>query len=77
VAHLHRRSRAPAADAAALGPRRTLIGQPLQPVLPATAAAQAHGLINGEHVEVIRQAGHAHHYLAGFHRATGSERNLI
>jgi Domain of unknown function (DUF222) len=44
------------AEAAALGPRRTLIGLPLEPVLPATAAAQAHGLINGEHVEVIRKA---------------------
>ena len=44
------------AEAAALGPRRTLIGQPLAPLLPATAAAQAHGLINGEHVEVIRKA---------------------
>jgi Domain of unknown function (DUF222) len=44
------------AEAAVLGPRRTLIGQPLAPVLPATAAAQAHGLINGEHVEVIRKA---------------------
>ncbi|WP_319451256.1 MULTISPECIES: DUF222 domain-containing protein, partial [unclassified Mycobacterium] len=44
------------ADAAALGPRRTLIGQPLPPLLPATAAAQAQGSINGEHVEVIRKA---------------------
>jgi hypothetical protein len=44
------------AEAAVLGPRRTLIGLPLPPVLPATAAAQAHGLINGEHVEVIRKA---------------------
>ncbi len=44
------------ADAAALGPRRTLIGQPLPPLLPATAAAQAQGVINGEHVEVIRKA---------------------
>jgi hypothetical protein len=44
------------AQAAALGPRRTLTGQPLEPVLPATAAAQAQGLINGEHVEVMRKA---------------------
>ena len=43
-------------DAARLGPRRTLTGQPLPPVLPATAAAQAHGVINGEHVEVIGKA---------------------
>jgi hypothetical protein len=44
------------ADAAALGPRRTLIGLPLDPVLPATAAAQGAGSITGEHVEVLRKA---------------------
>ncbi len=44
------------ADAALLAPRHALIGPPLAPVLAATAAAQAHGLINGEHVEVIRKA---------------------
>jgi hypothetical protein len=44
------------AEAAVLGPRRTLIGLPLAPVLAATAAAAAQGLINGEHVEVIRKA---------------------
>jgi Domain of unknown function (DUF222) len=43
-------------DAALLGPRRTLTGQPVAPVLPATAIAQAHGLINAEHVTVIREA---------------------
>jgi hypothetical protein len=43
-------------EAALLGPRRALTGQPLPPVLAATAAAQARGLINGEHVEVIRKA---------------------
>jgi hypothetical protein len=41
------------ADAAALGPRQALSGQPLAPVLAATAAAQALGLITGEHVDVI------------------------
>jgi hypothetical protein len=44
------------ADAAVLGPRRTLIGLPLAPVLAATAAAQELGVITGEHVEVIRTA---------------------
>ncbi len=39
-----------------LGPRRTLTGEPLAPVLAATAAAQAAGLINGEHVDKIRDA---------------------
>ena len=44
------------AEAAQLGPRRTLIGLPLAPLLPATAAAQAQGRITAEHVEVIRKA---------------------
>ena len=39
------------AEAAELGPRRALTGEPLSPVLAATAAAQAAGLINAEHVE--------------------------
>ncbi|MDG5482627.1 HNH endonuclease signature motif containing protein [Mycolicibacterium gadium] len=43
-------------ESAVLGPRRTLTGQPLEPVLPAVALAQARGLINGEHVEVVRKA---------------------
>ena len=43
-------------EAALLGPRRTLTGQPLPPVLACTAAAQAAGAINAEHVEVIRKA---------------------
>ena len=41
------------ADAATLGPRRALSGQPMAPVLAATAAAQGLGLITGEHVSVI------------------------
>ena len=43
-------------EAALLGPRRALTGEPLPPLLPATAAAQSLGRINGEHVEVIRKA---------------------
>ncbi len=43
-------------DAALLGPRQTLTGEPLEPVLPATAAAQAAGAINAEHVKVIQDA---------------------
>ena len=43
-------------ETAQLGPRQTFTGQPLEPVLPAAAAAQAHGLINGEHVTVLRDA---------------------
>ncbi|HEX7322851.1 MAG TPA: HNH endonuclease signature motif containing protein [Mycobacterium sp.] len=41
-------------DAAELGPRRTLTGQPLEPVLAATAAAQRAGQLGGAHVQVIR-----------------------
>jgi Domain of unknown function (DUF222) len=43
-------------EAALFGPRRTLTGEPLDPVLPCTALAQARGMINGEHVEVVRKA---------------------
>jgi hypothetical protein len=41
-------------DAAELGPRRALTGQPLAPVLSATAAAQRRGLIGAGHIKVIR-----------------------
>ena len=43
------------AGAADLGPRRALTGQPLAPVLAATAAAQAAGQLNAEHVAIIRR----------------------
>jgi hypothetical protein len=43
-------------EAGLLGPRRTLTGEPLPPVLAATAAAAARGQITGEHVEVIRKS---------------------
>ncbi len=43
-------------EAADLGPRTSLTGQPLAPLLPAVAAAQAAGLITGEHVKEIRNA---------------------
>ncbi len=43
-------------EAALLAPRQALTGEPLPPVLSATASAQALGVINGEHVEVIRKA---------------------
>ena len=42
-------------EAAEMGPRRTLTGAPLPPLLPAVAAAQIGGLINGEHVKVLRE----------------------
>jgi Domain of unknown function (DUF222) len=43
------------ADAADLGPRRALTGEPLLPRLPATAAAQREGTIGAGHVRVIRR----------------------
>ncbi|GAB1815605.1 HNH endonuclease signature motif containing protein [Mycobacterium sp. MUNTM1] len=46
------------ADAADLGPRRALTGEPLAPVLPATAAAQRDGTIGADHVAVIRRFFH-------------------
>ena len=42
------------ADAADLAPRRSLTGDPMAPVMQATAAAQAAGMINPEHVAVLR-----------------------
>ncbi|WP_437339849.1 HNH endonuclease signature motif containing protein [Mycobacterium asiaticum] len=42
------------ADAQDLGPRRALTGQPLAPVLTATAQAQREGLIGDGHIKVIR-----------------------
>ncbi len=44
------------AEAAVLGPRRALTGDPLAPVLPVVAAAQAAGLLTGDHVKVLRDA---------------------
>ena len=41
-------------EAADLGPRRTLTGESLPPKLEATAAAQQQGLIDGEHIKIIR-----------------------
>ena len=45
-------------EAADLGARRTLTGQPLPPTLGATTAAQRGGLIAGEHVSIIRAFVH-------------------
>jgi hypothetical protein len=43
------------AEAADLGPRRAFTGEPLPPLLPATAAAQRQGTIGAGHVRVIRR----------------------
>ena len=42
-------------EAADLGPRAAVTGEPLEPVLPMTAAAQARGQIGAEHVKIIRR----------------------
>jgi len=43
------------AEAADLGPRRSITGEPLAPRLTATAAAQRHGEVGAGHVTVIRR----------------------
>jgi hypothetical protein len=43
-------------EAAELGARTSVLGEPLAPILPALAAAQSAGLITGEHVTTIRDA---------------------
>ncbi len=45
-------------EAADLGQRRALTGEPLAPVLAATAAAQRDGKLGAEHVAVIRRFYH-------------------
>ena len=45
-------------EAADLGPRRALTGEPLTPRLTATAAAERDGLLGGGHVKVIRKFLH-------------------
>jgi Domain of unknown function (DUF222) len=46
------------AEAADLGPRRAITGEPLDPLLTATAQAQYTGRIGGAHVQVIRSFVH-------------------
>ncbi|WP_235632375.1 HNH endonuclease signature motif containing protein [Mycolicibacterium rutilum] len=43
-------------EAELLAPRQSVTGPALAPQLAATAVAQAHGLINPEHVEIIRKS---------------------
>jgi hypothetical protein len=48
-------------EAADLGERRALNGEPLEPVLPATAAAQRNGELGAGHVAVIRSFFQLYH----------------
>ncbi|WP_199254129.1 HNH endonuclease signature motif containing protein [Mycolicibacterium mengxianglii] len=41
-------------DAAALGPRTAMTGEPLEPLLPNMARGQAQGLISSEHIAKVR-----------------------
>lgn len=43
------------AEAADLGPRRTLTGEALPPLLPATAQAQRSGRLDEQHIRIIRK----------------------
>jgi len=45
-------------EAADLGERKAITGEPLAPVLPATAEAQRNGLIGAAHVAVVRNFWH-------------------
>jgi hypothetical protein len=45
-------------DASWLGPRTAMTGQPLEPVLPNVAAAQARGDIGAEHIKKIEKFFH-------------------
>ena len=46
-------ARARVAAAADLGPRRGLSGEPLDPIYPAVAAAQAEGVISTQHAKIV------------------------
>lgn len=43
-------------EAAELGPRTSVTGEPLEPLLPALSAAQAEGRVGPEHVAIARKA---------------------
>ncbi|OPE52513.1 DUF222 domain-containing protein, partial [Mycobacterium intermedium] len=42
-------------EAADLGPRRAMSGEPLEPLLPATAEAQRQGHLDESHIRIIRK----------------------
>ncbi|MBI3213089.1 MAG: DUF222 domain-containing protein, partial [Mycobacterium sp.] len=64
------------ADAADLGPRTAMTGDVLDPVLPATAAGVADGVIGSEHVAIIRSTmGHLPGFVDAATRET-TERQL-
>ncbi|BBY55738.1 HNH endonuclease [Mycobacterium koreense] len=56
--------------------RRTLDGQPLEPVLPHTATAQRSGAISPAHVEVIRTFWHHLPHKVDWEAAAEAERHL-
>lgn len=64
------------AEAAALGPRRALTGEPLAPVLPATAVAQRDGALGEEHATIIRQFFRHLPHGVDVHTRAHAERHL-
>ncbi|MDM4139432.1 MULTISPECIES: HNH endonuclease signature motif containing protein [Mycobacterium] len=64
------------AEAAELGPRRALTGEPLAPLLPATAAAQRTGAIGADHVAVIRRFFHQLPEAVDLDTSTHAEQQL-
>lgn len=64
-------------DAADLGPRHSMDGQPLEPTLPACAAALAEGSITVDHVHEIRTAVARAGRYADRHRCEELEADLV
>lgn len=60
-----------------LGPRHTMTGEPLGPIFPAVAAAQAEGAISVDHAKVIRHAVDALPTEIGLEHAAVVEDRLV
>ncbi len=63
-------------DAEELGPRTAMTGEPLEPVLSNTAAAQQRGEIGPEHVKIIRQFFAKLPGFVDFHTREAAESDL-
>jgi hypothetical protein len=64
------------AEAEELGPRRSLLGEPLPPRLAATAEGQRDGQIGAEHIKVIREFFHHLPDAVGFAEREKAEKRL-
>jgi hypothetical protein len=65
------------ADTKQLGPRTALTGQPCEPLLAETAAAQAQGAIGTEHIQLIRKAMTALPHWVDAHTRDKFETDLV